>query len=64
MQKRKIKNIEAIRKELNLGINEFARAVGVDRVTVWRWEAGQSKPSRMAERIINHLLAAHRAIRL
>ena len=35
---------------------QLADAVGVDHSTVWRWEAGESKPSRLAERALEEVL--------
>jgi len=40
------KIIRAKRTELNLSQREFAALVGVDISTVWRWEEGNSTPSR------------------
>jgi len=41
-----------LRKNLHLKINEFAQLLGVDRVTVSRWENEHEKPSRSADRLI------------
>lgn len=38
------KQIEALRKRLNLDRQAFATAIGVKETTVWRWEGGRSKP--------------------
>ena len=35
-----------------LKINEFAQLLGVDRVTVSRWENEHEKPSRSADRLV------------
>jgi putative zinc finger/helix-turn-helix YgiT family protein len=44
--------IKFLRKNLSLKINEFAQLLGVDRVTVSRWENGHEKPSRSADRLL------------
>ena len=44
--------IRFLRKNLHLRINEFAQLLGVDRVTVSRWENEHEKPSRSADRLI------------
>lgn len=33
--------LEDLRREKGLDRSEFARRVGVDRVSVWRWETGR-----------------------
>lgn len=40
--------ITALRKRLGLSLEEFAVRLGVSYFTVYRWEAGLFKPSRMA----------------
>ncbi len=35
----------ALRKRTKLTQGQFAAAVGVNRVTVWRWETGKVEPS-------------------
>ena len=44
--------IRFLRKNLTLKINEFAQLLGVDRVTVSRWENEHEKPSKSADRLI------------
>lgn len=44
--------IRFIRKNLALKINEFAQLLGMDRVTVSRWENGHEMPSRSADRLV------------
>ncbi len=44
--------IRFLRKNLYLKINEFAQLLGVDRVTVSRWENEHEKPSRSADRLV------------
>jgi putative transcriptional regulator len=43
--------IRFLRKNLALKINEFSQLLGVDRVTVSRWENDHEKPSRSADRL-------------
>ena len=47
--------IKELRKRLNMTQQELANAVGVDRVTIARWEAGQKKPSNLARRQLARL---------
>ena len=44
--------IRFLRKNLALKINEFAQLLGMDRVTVSRWENGHESPSRSADRLV------------
>ncbi|MGH2760451.1 MAG: helix-turn-helix domain-containing protein [Actinomycetota bacterium] len=45
-----------IRVEAGLSLSELARAVGVDRGTIWRWETGRRRPrGRAAERFLTAL---------
>ncbi len=44
--------IRFLRKNLAVKINEFAQLLGMDRVTVSRWENGHEKPSRSADRLV------------
>jgi putative zinc finger/helix-turn-helix YgiT family protein len=44
--------ITFLRKNLLLKISEFAQLLGVDRVTVSRWENGRERPSRSTDRLI------------
>jgi putative zinc finger/helix-turn-helix YgiT family protein len=44
--------IRFLRKNLTLKINEFAQLLGVDRVTVSRWENEHEKPSRSTDRLV------------
>ena len=37
-------SIKAARTNKNLTQNEFAKAVGVTKKTVWAWENGKAKP--------------------
>ena len=47
--------IKELRKKLNMTQQELANAVGVDRVTVARWEAGDKRPSNLARRQLARL---------
>ena len=44
--------IRFLRKNLHLKINELAQLLGVDRVTVSRWENEHEKPSRTVDRLV------------
>ncbi len=44
--------IRFLRKNLHLKINEFSQLLGVDRVTVSRWENGHERLSRSTDRHI------------
>jgi putative transcriptional regulator len=44
--------IRFLRKNLSLKINEFAQLLGMDRVTVSRWENGHETPLRSADRLM------------
>lgn len=44
--------IRFLRKNLHLKINEFAQLLGVDRVTVSRWENDHEKPPNSTDRLI------------
>ena len=48
--------IKEIRKRLNLSQEEFAKKLGVSFTSVNRWENGQTKPSKLAQRQILNLL--------
>lgn len=49
-------DIKAIRKRLGLTQEEIAQKLGVSWVTIARWEAGKSKPSKLAQKAIAFLL--------
>jgi putative transcriptional regulator len=49
--------IRFLRKNLTLKINEFSQLLGVDRVTVSRWENDHEKPSKSADRLIRLMYA-------
>lgn len=48
--------IKETRKQLNLTQEEFAKKIGVSFTSVNRWENGQTKPSKLAQRQIMNLL--------
>jgi len=47
--------IKELRKKLKMTQQELADVIGVDRITVHRWEAGQKKPSNLARRQLQRL---------
>jgi putative transcriptional regulator len=55
--------IRFLRKNLMLKVVEFARLLGVDRVTVSRWENGHEKPARPTDRFIRLLYANQAMVR-
>lgn len=52
-------DVRAIRAELGMTQEEFARALDTTTASVSRWENGRRKPSRMALRAIRDLMAAN-----
>ena len=48
--------IKAFRKRFNMTQQELADKLGVDRVTVARWETNSKRPSNLAKRQISRLL--------
>lgn len=49
------KQIRAFRKRLGLSLDAMAEALGVDRMTVWRWEKGKRTPPPYLERALRDL---------
>ena len=49
------KEIKKIRAKLFLTQKEFAERLGVDQVTVNRWENGKRRPSKLAVRQLERL---------
>lgn len=47
--------IKELRKSLKLTQQEFADKIGVDRVTVARWEINNKRPSSLAKRQLARL---------
>jgi DNA-binding transcriptional regulator YiaG len=40
------------RERYGLTLEEFAREIGINLQTLWRWEQGRSRPSRHTERLL------------
>ena len=49
------KEVKQLRKALGLTQKELAARIRVEAITVSRWERGEQKPSRQAERQLNRL---------
>ncbi|MDO9574126.1 MAG: helix-turn-helix domain-containing protein [Candidatus Contubernalis sp.] len=49
-------DIKTLRGKLGLTQEELARKLGVSWGTVARWEAGKSKPSKLAQKVIEDLI--------
>jgi len=49
------KEIIELRKKLEMTQQEFADKIGVDRVTVARWETNNKRPSKLAKRQLARL---------
>jgi len=54
--------IRFLRKNLHLKISEFAQLLGVDRVTVSRWEHEHEKPSRSVDRLVRLAYAVEASV--
>ena len=52
------------RKRLGISRYELARQVGVNAVTMWRWETGVSQPIRIAAQQLDQVLCRLEAERL
>ena len=50
------KRIQDKRKENGLSVNDLAKAVGVNRATIYRWENEESTPPKSAVSAIAHIL--------
>jgi len=48
-------DVKKLREKLGLNQAEFAVRLGVAEFTVRRWDAGKTKPSRLAKRLIKDL---------
>jgi DNA-binding transcriptional regulator YiaG len=48
-------DIKQLRKKLELTQQELADLIGVNRITVHRWECGKKKPSNLARRQLQRL---------
>ena len=51
-----VTKVKTVRKRLGMTQQGLANILGVDRVSVGRWETGERRPSRMAWKFMNHLL--------
>ncbi len=49
------KEIRNLRKRLGLTQKELAARVRVDAITVSRWESGEQRPSKLAQRQLKRL---------
>ena len=47
--------VKRLRKKMKLSQTELANLIGVDYVTVNRWENGHARPSQLAQRHLNRL---------
>ena len=47
--------IRNLRKSLNLTQEQFAARLGIARSTVAKWECGETKPSKMALKLLEAL---------
>jgi hypothetical protein len=41
------------------GVSAFARAIGVNESTIWRWSTGKVAPSHFAKDAVNQWAARH-----
>jgi DNA-binding transcriptional regulator YiaG len=48
--------IKKFREENKMTLEDLARKIDVGLNTVWRWEAGLSKPSRLAVKALKKLM--------
>lgn len=48
-------NVKELRKKIGLTQEAFAQQLGISVMTVRRWEKGKTKPSRMAQRLLEEL---------
>ncbi len=48
-------DVKKLREKLGLNQAEFAVKLGVAEYTVRRWESGKTKPSRMAQRLLEEI---------
>lgn len=47
--------VRETRQRLGLSLSDMAEALGVDRQTVWRWEAGEREPPSYLWRALRDL---------
>lgn len=48
-------NIKELRLIMGMTQAQFARHIGVSRVTIWKWETGKSNPAKYIDKQINEL---------
>ena len=48
-------NVKELRESMGLTQQEMSEELGVTLRTLSRWETGESKPSRMAQRLIDRV---------
>ena len=48
-------DVKKLREKLGLTQDEFAVKLGVAPFTIRRWESGKTKPSRMAQRLLEEI---------
>lgn len=49
------KEIRLLRKKLNLTLKEFADKVGVNIMTIYRWETGRNSPTPFLEKVLKKI---------
>ncbi|KKN46279.1 hypothetical protein LCGC14_0674860 [marine sediment metagenome] len=47
--------IKDLRKRAKMSLSQMAKKLSVDKSTIHRWEKGESKPSRLAQRQLHRL---------
>jgi len=53
-------DVKRIRKELGVTGAELAKMLKTTRITVWRWESGETKVSPANQQLLEILLERHR----
>lgn len=48
-------NIKELRLAMGMTRIEFAKHIGVTRVTIWKWETGKSDPTNYIQRELDKL---------
>ena len=48
--------VKEIRDRLNISREELARRLGISFFTILRWEKGKTKPSPMAQKLLERLV--------
>lgn len=49
------RKIQDLRESLGMGVVQFARAVGVSRMTIFRWETGRETPNPLSRAALERL---------